>query len=439
MQRLHTVVAELDPRDARGDTAQVDRDRVLYSSALRRLDGITQVVSPRDGQPFHNRLTHSLKVAQLGRRMAERLVREHATDGLLDAVGGLDPDVVETAALAHDIGHPPFGHVTDKELCSLLEDEGLADGYEGNAQSFRVVTKLAAHRFHYAGLDLTRASLNALLKYPWLRDTRDESDRDERKHSKWGAYSSERDVLEWVRGDLSNTAKCAEAALMDWADDVAYSVHDAEDFCRAGLVPLDRLRRSADERQFFMGRSLQRLRRHHLADDFSDDDLTDAFGRVVGVFPLLGPYTGTFRHRAMLRAYTSQLIQDHVNSVELTDPQASDGKCVRIGSDSLKEVTMLKELIWCYVIHSPALATQQHGQKEIIRTLFMCYLGAAKDDRMHHMFPEGTREELTRTEPSQRARVVADMIASMSEAGAIALYQRLTGRSPGSVLDGQPQ
>jgi dGTPase len=127
--RMHEVAANKDPDDARGDTAQRDRDRILYSNAFRRLDGVTQVVSPQEGLIFHNRLTHTLKVAQIGRRPAERLLGLHEEDGLVTRVGGIDPDVVETAALAHDLGHPPFGHLAEELLSTLLEDKGLADGY----------------------------------------------------------------------------------------------------------------------------------------------------------------------------------------------------------------------------------------------------------------------------------------------------------------------
>ena len=143
----------LPSADESRSPAQKDRDKILYSSALRRLAEVTQVVSAVEGHVFHNRLTHSLKVAQLARRIAERFIRQ--VPETLAPRGGLDPEVVEAAALAHDIGHPPFGHIAEKELDSLIRGAGNSDGFEGNAQSFRILTRLAAHTEEYDGLNLT--------------------------------------------------------------------------------------------------------------------------------------------------------------------------------------------------------------------------------------------------------------------------------------------
>jgi dGTPase len=192
---------------------------VLYASALRRLGHVTQVVSPTEGVVFHNRLTHTLEVAQIGRRMAERLVGDEEGRRKAERLGGIDPDVVETAALVHDLGHPPYGHAVEKELNRLIADEyGVPDGYEGNAQSFRIVTKLSMRHPLFVGLNLTRASLNASLKYPWLREL-----GNEKKGKKWGAYEIDREEFDWVREEHpgSEDRPSVEAQIMDWADDVA--------------------------------------------------------------------------------------------------------------------------------------------------------------------------------------------------------------------------
>ena len=168
---------------------------------------------------FHNRLTHSLEVAQIARRLAENVLETRREEAA--ALGGIDPDVVEAAALAHDLGHPPFGHIAEKKLDELVLDANNSDGFEGNPQSFRVVTKLALRHQDFPGLNLTRATLNALLKYPWLRRAGGGP-----QYRKWGAYSSEDDEFQWARtlDPSSVDAKSPEAELMDWADDVAYSV-----------------------------------------------------------------------------------------------------------------------------------------------------------------------------------------------------------------------
>ena len=162
---------------------QRDRDRILYTSAFRRLAWVTQVVSSWEGEPFHNRLTHTLEVAQIGRRLAEKLSREQPQEA--EEIGGVDSEVVEAAALAHDLGHPPFGHAAERELDELMRGAEVPDGFEGNAQTFRVLTKLSIRSTDFPGLNLCRATLNAVLKYPWHRQT-----VPKRRQQKWGAYGA---------------------------------------------------------------------------------------------------------------------------------------------------------------------------------------------------------------------------------------------------------
>jgi len=179
--------------DQRG-AGQRDRDRILYSSAFKRLNGVTQVVAASEGTIFHNRLTHSLKVAQLGRRLAEHLLDQKGEREKAEAWGGLDPEVVDAAGLAHDLGHPPFGHIAEKALDDLVTNPSSAglgdiprnpDGFEGNAQTFRILTWLSAHHeTKYPGLNLTRATLDATLKYPWPRNL--QGSPEDKKYRKLG-------------------------------------------------------------------------------------------------------------------------------------------------------------------------------------------------------------------------------------------------------------
>ncbi len=176
---------------------QRDRDAIIYSTAFRRLAGVTQVISPTEGLVLHNRLTHTLEVAQIGLRLAEYLVKISSADDI-ERYGGLDPSVVEAAGLAHDLGHPPFGHVAEKTLNKRIVKDGVIDGYEGNAQAFRIITKLVVRKVDIQGLNLTRATLNATLKYPWLQKKADGNEFRQEEY-KWGAYESEREYLEFAR------------------------------------------------------------------------------------------------------------------------------------------------------------------------------------------------------------------------------------------------
>jgi dGTPase len=420
------------------EEGQRDRDRILYTSAFRRLAGITQVVAPAEGQVFHNRLTHTLEVAQIGRRLAERLIKRHSKNFIRE-LGGLDPEVVEAAALAHDLGHPPFGHVAETTLRSLLDAQKIRDGFEGNAQSFRILTRLAARYLDeeaegIAGLDLTRATLRAILKYPWLRGGGKDSD-------KWGVYDSDLTYLEWAKANYrEDLNRSVEAELMDWADDVAYAVHDVEDFYRAGLIPLDRLSTDVDseERERFLDSAFERLRKKD--PKLRRRHLDDVFDEVVLLLPTTEPYQGGRQQRAALRSLTSNLINRYVDAIQLVHPSANaEGRLVRVRPGLRLEVDLLKQFTWHYVILSPSLSTQQQGQKQVIEQLF-CMFARDANSKQYSMFPVGYQEMLQNIDKDDqdgagRVRVVTDYIASMTEQQALKMHRRLTGASLGSVLD----
>lgn len=338
---------------------------MLYTSALRRLAAITQVVSPTEGIVFHNRLTHTLEVAQLGRRLAELLCKDVER---VNALGGIDPERVEAAALAYDLGHPPFGHIAEKELDELAVGKGVKDGFESNAQAFGIVTKLAVRKEEFPGLNLTRTTLNATLKYPWLRQ------ESGPKHSKWGVYGTDEREFDWAKKPYAlKNQRSPEAALMDWADDIAYAVHDMDDFYRAGLVPIDRLAKDEEELGQFLGYVVGR---QSGKTRYVDSELREAGANAIGGFSLSEPYAGRRMHCSLLRSYTSRLIGKYINVVTFVEDAAGQ-LGVQIDPDAEKEVIVLKELTWRYVIQNPALETQQYGQRRVVRELFDIFADAA--------------------------------------------------------------
>lgn len=409
---------------------QRDRDRILYTTSFRRLARVTQVVSSDEGHVFHNRLTHSLQVAQVGRRIAEKLQRE--SQGINSSSLNIDPDVVEAACLAHDIGHPPFGHIAERELDAIARLRGLSDGFEGNAQSFRIVTRLAMGSTDY-GLNLTRATLNAILKYPWLFGQNPE------KPDKWGCYEDDRQLFDWARRLApGNNLQSNEARLMDWSDDVTYSVHDVEDFYRAGVIPLDRLVIDSAERERFYEGVFAR-RRDKLPKNMDEGYLRGAFDSLMSVLNVREPYTPTRKARVRLRRVTSTLIRDFVQAVQL-DTSANPPLIV-IEGRRRAEIFMLKQLTWHYVIKNPVLATQQHGQRVIVRQLFNAFYEAGtKKGRDADFFPLSLQDTIptvpakTSTGRKKLARAIIDFIASLTEEQAIATHHRIYGFKLGSSL-----
>jgi dGTPase len=375
-----------------------------------------------------------MRVAQIGRRIAQRLLKKSPEQSEL--VGGVNPDVVEAASLAHDLGHPPFGHIAEEELSICVVKRDVLDGFEGNAQSFRIVTKLAL-RSKEPGLNLTRATLDALLKYPWTRQA------EGYKKEKYGLYNSEMEHFNFARRlhASSDKRKSAEAEIMDWADDVTYAVHDAEDFYRAGLIPLDRLASLDDESErhrFFDGM----YKRPELARQLGNEprpELEQAFKKVVTAFPISEPYTGSRDHRSRLRDFSSNLIGLFVNAIELHVPANEDELFVEIKRLQKIQVRILKALTWFYVIYNPALATQQFGQRRLIRELFDIFGNAASanEERDRNIIPFAFRDEIYENKKDSAAltRIVTDMISGMTEQGLTKLYRRLTGIDMGSILD----
>ena len=404
-----------------------DRDRVLYSSAFRRLAGITQIVRTGEADVFHNRLVHTVKVAQVGRRLAQYITRNQPTES---KHLGVDPEVVEAACLAHDLGHPPFGHCGEQELHKLVEPHDPG-GFEGNAQTFRIITKLAVRFEDNPGMDLTRATLAACIKYPWMRQKNHAV-----KSKKWNAYPTEADDFKFARQGLVSEEKTAEAELMDWADDIAYSVHDLEDFHRVQFLPWrdilseegkQKLVTSALEKKTnIVARDKQQLEQAH----------AQIGGLIVGTVGHLinEPYEGTREQRRAIRLMTSQLIGHFLQSTKLRIPTTEGESCLDVPSLVKHQIAILKQITWDYILSMPALAAQQMGQKRILRELYEDLYddGGAKylPRKFAYLFDTNVASD-----GASRSRLIADCICSLTEAETVALHARLRGLTSGSVLD----
>ncbi len=412
-----------------------DRDRILYSSALRRLAGVTQVVKAGEADVYHNRLTHTLEVAQIGRRMAQYLQRYMLAKPDLAALQAMcDPDVVEAACLAHDLGHPPFGHVAEEELDKLAIEFGNDDGFEGNAQSFRIVTRLSKYSDgNTYGLNLSRATLNAVLKYPWLRDV---AERNTKKYRKYGAYREDEEAFVFAREGYEQDIKSLEAQVMDHADAIAYAVHDLSDFYKSGILNFYNL---INDKEFF-DRHFQRNKPNFLIGQYAGKEDEARRYLLESVVAFLPGKVYDFGEEAEVAQTTndSVMIASLIN--RSLDIKKEGGMLIQVIDDEvILTINFLKSIIWEYVIKRPQLATQQQGQIKIIRRLFKFYYHAL-ESREYRMLPSQYLDDiesgrLRSLDGSNRVRLAVDLVARLSENQAQTMYNRISGFNGGSLLE----
>lgn len=411
---------DISKADQRNQFA-IDRDRVQYSSSFHRLAGVTQIVRAGEADVFHTRQQHTYKVAQIGRRLAEKCRSDFQKES--DFLG-IDVEAVEAACLAHDLGHPPFGHAGESELNRLVEMAGDVDGFEGNAQTFRIITSLSVRFTEVPGLNLTRATLAACLKYPWFRDNTHPNRR-----KKWSAYKVDAAAFAFARKYHPDDEQTPEAALMDWADDIAYSVHDLEDFHRCNAIPW---RTILDERGAAVKAAAKQRWHNHPHD--AETLLDDAYERLVALiqlFPpdLLAPYDGSRSQRVSLRTFTSELIGRFIRSTTLS----TSGSGVSVPKEILAEVRLLKEITKHYIISNPSLLAQQRGQRRIICDIFNALAEDSASSPPGYL-PTRLRYVWELSDGST-ARFAADCISSLTERELTSLHDRMFGTNAGSVLD----
>jgi dGTPase len=453
------------PEDSRSPFAR-DYDRLIYQSAFRRLQGKTQVVTPGQGDFFRTRLTHTLEVAQVASRLAEQMnstVLQLQADGkladwdedlaeLIAPDGLIDPDVCAAAAILHDLGHPPFGHAGERALAATIPtlladpdcpwDQTDHGSFDGNAQSFRLAVHALPHKRLGGGLELTRAVLDACLKYPRMHG---EGVR------KWSVFPSEKGVFEdFVRQDVPqeiHEQQTIEAAIMDWADDIAYSVHDIDDWSQAGYMPIVDLVTSPQRIESLSNDILRAWKENGKEHDPDETRaaIQELFRSPEGPFGAVRKVVADGKDDPTswpvidaIRQARSALFGEFMASTKLRlRPDSGDAPSKRyrltldVDKRSKLRCDVLREMLNVYVISSPQMATHQHGHMRVVEELLWIHARAAWNASDHTLaiFPFEVREELRAGEGhNQRLlRLVVDSVASMTDAYAQLRHARLTG------------
>lgn len=408
-----------DARDRRSPFEH-DRSRIIHSVAFRRLQGKTQVFAPGWADFLRTRVTHTIEAAQIGRALADN--------------AGIPGSLVEAACLAHDLGHPPFGHTGEAALNDLMHEHG---GFEGNAQTFRILTRLERKSDRYpGGLNLCRATLLGVLKYPYAREAGSEKflyREDALEYEGWLFQDTEHELgRSLVHGEQNEPPRTIVCSLMDWADDVAYSVHDLEDGLLSGfLLP------SLFLEERFIDSIHKNLQTAPIKSHPSRDRVKEVLGEVA---KRLGGWKPA-PSMAAIREVTRHYINRFVVGVEVnaTNPiKTSFNAAFHVPPELREECAILKALTFEFIIRDERTTTFAYKGREIVRRIFEALHAntapKAKKARFE-LFPRDLREELEKAadSTSDRGRLTCDYVASMTDGQAIRLFRRLfepTGGSP---------
>lgn len=464
---------ELPAQDRHGDSrteTERDRGRVAYSPYLRRLAGVTQVISPDlTASRMHSRASHTHKVALVARELAEAISRRAQNDEevarVIAAHGGLDVPACEAAGLAHDLGHPPFGHAGEQALDRLLRRGGVRDGFEGNAQTFRIVTLLDDERIRRRGMDLTNVTLNAILKYPFQRPPQEDTDLSTKK---FGVYTTDLEAFERARGalfsdDPASRRQSLEASIMDLADDIAYAIHDLEDFAAAGAIDMTRVLSDLDDALNQIGRGPRAFEESLASDPFTLESKTlrsySVFNDAAYVQALTATrtlfteaFSGGSELDSVVLSQLKELLSSRITSffknLVISDAlDSDDGPTVRLDKSDWHDMQALKVITRRYLIATPRMGTIQRAQTKTIERLFRGLTGWIKAAPDITSLPNGLQETLVlggvqlpkkpvKKLSQEQLRAVADYICTMSDAEAALRADWFSGRViPGMAAD----
>ena len=392
-------VTELPKRHGRRAFAR-DKARVLHSAGLRRLSAKTQVMSAGADDFPRTRLTHTLEVAQIGRELGEAL--------------GCDPDLVETACLVHDLGHPPFGHNGEEALHKASLDIG---GFEGNAQTFRLLTRLESKTIRDGrslGLNLTRATLDAATKYPWAFDG---------KNPKFGFYEEDKEIFDWVRLNVKNQTKVFEAQVMDIADDIAYSVHDIEDAIYGQhFSPL-----ALDSEPEF--KEVVKLAATEYATEIDEDNLNKALNSLIKQSWWVKSFTATQVDMAALKNMTSHLIGKFTEEIEQATKSGNKAKNFTrynanliVPLETKAQIAVLKAVVNLFVMQRKGAAENYAKEQDLILNIVEGLQNNPQklDPQFKHQFDNAGSSK-------EAKRAVIDQVASLTDSSARRLAQEFVG------------
>ena len=378
-----------------------DRARVLHSAALRRLAAKTQVLSAGYADFPRTRLTHTLEVAQIARELGDAL--------------GCDPDLVDIAGLAHDLGHPPFGHNGEEELDRICSSIG---GFEGNAQTIRVLTRLEAKVLdpetgESVGLNLSRAALDAACKYPWAR---------KQGVRKFGFYEDDSRIFDWMRIGAPAERTCLEEQVMDWSDDVAYSVHDFEDAIHTGLVTLGELT-NADVQS-----ELVAIAKDRYAPEADESELRAALERITSLDYWPQDFSGSQRDLVALKKFTSYLIGRFCVSAQIAtqmayplSPLTRYSATLAVPAEVRNEVAVMKAITVQFVMGRSGAEREYERQRQVIAEV----VHALTLDEGRNLEPWLAPTYAQATTDGQRFRVIIDQVASLTDTSIMAWRDRL--------------
>ena len=392
-------VTELPKRHGRRAFAR-DKARVLHSAGLRRLSAKTQVMSAGADDFPRTRLTHTLEVAQIGRELGDAL--------------GCDPDLVETACLVHDLGHPPFGHNGEEALHKASLDIG---GFEGNAQTFRLLTRLESKTIRDGrslGLNLTRATLDAATKYPWAFDG---------KNPKFGFYEEDKEIFDWVRLNVKNQSKVFEAQVMDIADDIAYSVHDIEDAIYGQhFSPL-----ALDSEPEF--KEVVKLAATEYASEINEDNLNKALNSLIKQSWWVKSFTATQVDMAALKNMTSHLIGKFTEEIEQATKAGNKAENFTrynanliVPLDTKAQIAVLKAVVNLFVMQRKGAAENYAKEQDLILNIVDGLQNNPQklDPQFKHQFDNAGSSK-------EAKRAVIDQVASLTDSSARRLAQEFVG------------